>query len=160
MLCKCWLLLFSKYKGCSPKSYEKLCIVCFFCASVWSVLTLGSEVSPGVERGSVCSGVGGRLRECGSQDDVRGADLEIHKRSSGAYMCSWGTGKIQGCLPGDRDQDLLVVTPWKERFIWGDWAWGVSRILGWHVELSEKCCKCNSGTWERGPKRSARFRSH
>lgn len=159
MLCKCWLLLFSEYKGCSPKSYEKLRIMCFFSASVWLVLTLGSEVIPGVKRGNVCSGVGRKLRECGGKDDIRGTDNEIHKCSSGGYMCSWGTGKIQGCL---RWLKPRICWWWhhEKRFTWGDWAWGVSRILGWHVELSKKCCKCNCGTWERGPKRAARFRSH
>ena len=45
-------------------------------------------LSPGVERGSVCSGVGRRLRERGSKDGMRGTDLEIHIHSSVGYMCS------------------------------------------------------------------------
>ena len=64
-----------------------------------------------------------------------------------------GQGRSRGVSQVTETQDLLVVTPWKERFIWGDWACEVSRVLGWHVELSKKYCKCNFWTWERGPNR-------
>lgn len=85
-------------------NYMKSCESCAsFVPELGCSSSVCNEVKVEVERGNFCSSTGRNKVSRGSKDGTERTDLEIHRRSHGSYMCSWGEGRIQEWLSDDWD---------------------------------------------------------